>query len=94
MQLKDIAAKLFELWNLMDTSKEERNTFSSITSILGSSESEITDRGALSTEMIEKVSTSFPSFFFLFFHSLPFNLEMKMIKIEMSFCRHQQKWIG
>ncbi|KAK4261857.1 hypothetical protein QN277_004798 [Acacia crassicarpa] len=53
---KDIVAKLFELWNLMDSSKEERNGFSSITSILASSESEITDRGALSTEMIEKAS--------------------------------------
>ena len=58
MQLKDIVAKLFDLWNLMDSSKEERNGFSSITSILGSSESEITGRGALSTEMIEKVLNS------------------------------------
>lgn len=55
-KLKDIVAKLFELWNLMDSSKEERNGFSSVTSILGSSESEITDRGALSTEMIEKAA--------------------------------------
>ena len=55
MQLKDVVAKLFELWNLMDSSKEERNSFLRITSIFGSSESEITERGVLSTEMIEKV---------------------------------------
>lgn len=55
MQLKDIVAKLFELWNLMDSSKEEKNSFSRITSILGSSESEVTEGGVLSTEVIEKV---------------------------------------
>lgn len=75
MQLKDVVAKLFELWNLMDSSKEERNSFRVITSVVGTSESEITDRGVLSTEMIEKVSkflsVSSP-FVYLFFHS--FNL--------------------
>ncbi|XP_014490961.1 65-kDa microtubule-associated protein 6 [Vigna radiata var. radiata] len=55
-KLKDVVAKLFELWNLMDSSKEERNSFMVITSIVGTSESEITDRGVLSTEMIEKAS--------------------------------------
>ncbi|RZB54389.1 65-kDa microtubule-associated protein 6, partial [Glycine soja] len=49
-------AKLFELWNLMDSSKEERNCFMKITSIVETSESEITERGVLSTEMIEKGS--------------------------------------
>lgn len=61
MQLKDVVAELFELWTLMDSSKEERNSFLRITSILGSSEPEITERGVLSTEMIEKVE-SFPLF--------------------------------
>ncbi|KAL5189260.1 65-kDa microtubule-associated protein 6 [Glycine soja] len=56
MQLKDVMAKLFELWNLMDSSKEERNCFMKITSIVETSESEITERGVLSTEMIEKAS--------------------------------------
>ncbi|KHN03201.1 65-kDa microtubule-associated protein 6 [Glycine soja] len=55
-QLKDVVAKLFELWNLMDSSKEERNCFMKITSIVETSESEITERGVLSTEMIEKGS--------------------------------------
>ncbi|KAI5432437.1 hypothetical protein KIW84_036249 [Lathyrus oleraceus] len=36
-KLKDIVANLFELWNLMDTSKEERNTFLRITSIVATS---------------------------------------------------------
>lgn len=55
IQLKDIVASLFELWNLMDSPKEEKNTFSRITSILASSESEIIEPGVLSTEMIEQV---------------------------------------
>lgn len=70
MQLKDVVSELFELWNLMDSSKEERNCFLRITSIVGTSESEITERGVLSTEMIEKVSKlpSVPSpFIFLSF---------------------------
>ncbi|KAG8637579.1 hypothetical protein MANES_15G138700v8 [Manihot esculenta] len=55
-KLKDIVASLFELWNLMDSPKEEKNTFSRITSILASSESEIIEPGVLSTEMIEQAS--------------------------------------
>ncbi|KAI5410861.1 hypothetical protein KIW84_056128, partial [Lathyrus oleraceus] len=55
-KLKDIVANLFELWNLMDTSKEERNTFLRITSIVATSPSEITERGGLSTDVIEKAS--------------------------------------
>ncbi|XP_061348787.1 65-kDa microtubule-associated protein 6-like [Gastrolobium bilobum] len=55
-KLKGVVAKLFELWNLMDSSNKERNSFLRITSILGSSESEITERGVLSTEIIEKAS--------------------------------------
>ncbi|MED6184842.1 hypothetical protein PIB30_051340 [Stylosanthes scabra] len=56
LKLKDIVAQLFELWNLMDSSNEERNGFLRVTSISGSSESQITERGILSTEMIEKAS--------------------------------------
>ncbi|OIW01884.1 hypothetical protein TanjilG_31066 [Lupinus angustifolius] len=55
-KLRDVVVELFELWNLMDSSKEERNSFLRITSILGSSESEITERGVLSTAIIEKAS--------------------------------------
>lgn len=55
MQLKDVVASLLELWNLMGSPKEEKNNFSRITSILGSSETEITEPGVLSTEIIEQV---------------------------------------
>ncbi|KAG2701720.1 hypothetical protein I3760_06G057600 [Carya illinoinensis] len=54
LKLKDIVASLLELWNLMDSPKEEKNNFSRITSILGSSETEITEPGVLSTEIIEQ----------------------------------------
>ncbi|XAR64492.1 hypothetical protein NMG60_11024861 [Bertholletia excelsa] len=55
-KLKDICASLSELWNLMDSTKEEKSNFSSITSILGSSELEILELGALSIENIEQAS--------------------------------------
>ena len=55
MQVKDIVASLFELWNLMDSPKEEKNRFSRITSILKLSETELTEPGVLSTEIIEQV---------------------------------------
>ncbi|KAI3467947.1 hypothetical protein Pfo_024610 [Paulownia fortunei] len=55
-KLKDVAGSLFELWNLMDIPKEEKVCFLTITSILGSSESEIVQPGTLSVEVIEQVS--------------------------------------
>lgn len=55
MQLKDIVASLLELWNLMDSSKEERSKFSRITFILGNAEPEITEPGCLSTDIVEQV---------------------------------------
>ncbi|XP_050275652.1 65-kDa microtubule-associated protein 6 [Quercus robur] len=56
MKVKDIVASLFELWNLMDSPKEEKNRFSRITSILKLSETEMTGPGVLSTEIIEQAS--------------------------------------
>ncbi|XP_075658218.1 65-kDa microtubule-associated protein 6 [Castanea sativa] len=56
MKVKDIVASLFELWNLMDSPKEEKNRFSMITSILKLSETEMTEPGVLSTEIIEQAS--------------------------------------
>lgn len=56
MKVKDIVASLFELWNLMDSPKEEKNCFSRITSILKFSETEMTEPGVLSTEIIEQAS--------------------------------------
>ncbi|KAL6188068.1 hypothetical protein ACLB2K_039462 [Fragaria x ananassa] len=55
-KLKDVVASLFELWNLMDSSKEEMNRFSRITYILGNAEPEITHPGLLSTDVIEQAS--------------------------------------
>ncbi|KAJ0038743.1 hypothetical protein Pint_22508 [Pistacia integerrima] len=55
-KLKSILASLFDLWNLMDSPKEEKNSFSKITSVLRLSESEVTEPGILSTEIIEEAS--------------------------------------
>ncbi|PRQ40216.1 putative microtubule-associated protein, MAP65/Ase1/PRC1 [Rosa chinensis] len=55
-KLKDVVASLYELWNLMDSSKEEMNKFSRITYILGNAEPEITHPGLLSTDVIEQAS--------------------------------------
>ncbi|CAB4265284.1 unnamed protein product [Prunus armeniaca] len=55
-KLKDIVASLLELWNLMDSSREERSKFSRITFILGNSEPDITEPGFLSTDIIEQAS--------------------------------------
>uniref|UniRef100_A0A5B7B446 Microtubule-associated protein 6 n=1 Tax=Davidia involucrata TaxID=16924 RepID=A0A5B7B446_DAVIN len=55
-KLKDIFASLFELWNLMDSTNEEKHNFSRVTSILGSSELEIVEPGALSMETLEQAS--------------------------------------
>ncbi|KAJ0094895.1 hypothetical protein Patl1_15660 [Pistacia atlantica] len=55
-KLKSILASLFDLWNLMDSPKEEKNSFSKITSVLRLPESEVTESGILSTEIIEEAS--------------------------------------
>lgn len=55
-KLKDVAASLFELWNLMDTTKEEQVKFSRINFILGSAESDIVEPGALSLDVIEQIT--------------------------------------
>ncbi|KAJ4829110.1 hypothetical protein Tsubulata_032893 [Turnera subulata] len=55
-KLKDIVASLCELWNLMDSPKEEKKNFSRIINILGLSESEIIEPGLLSTEIIDQAS--------------------------------------
>lgn len=53
--MKDIVASLFELWNLMDSPREEKRKFLRITSVVGLSEAEIKEPGVLSTEIIEQV---------------------------------------
>ncbi|XP_058078302.1 65-kDa microtubule-associated protein 6 [Magnolia sinica] len=55
-KLKDIVASLFELWNLLDASEEEKNRFRRVTCILGTSEQEVTASGVLSLEIIEQAA--------------------------------------
>ncbi|XP_042053281.1 65-kDa microtubule-associated protein 6-like isoform X1 [Salvia splendens] len=55
-KLKDVSGSLFELWNLMDTSKEDKASLLRITSVLGLSESEIVQPGALSPEIVQQAS--------------------------------------
>lgn len=76
MQLKDVAGLLFELWTLMDTTREEKSKLSRITSVLRLSEAEVTEPGALSLEVIEQVCEHAQSFqiycLFVFFPLLVF----------------------
>ncbi|KAI7756513.1 hypothetical protein M8C21_014502 [Ambrosia artemisiifolia] len=56
LKLKDIAASLFELWQIMDSTREEKSYFSKITSVIRLSEAEIVEPAALSLEVIEQAS--------------------------------------
>lgn len=62
MQLKDVSGLLFELWALMDTTREEKSKLSRITSILRLSETDVTEPGALSLEVIHQVGEHLPIF--------------------------------
>ncbi|KAK9065052.1 hypothetical protein SSX86_016435 [Deinandra increscens subsp. villosa] len=55
-KLKDSVTSLFELWNIMDTKREEKHQISRITSVIRLSEAEIVEPGALSTEIIQQAS--------------------------------------
>jgi protein regulator of cytokinesis 1 len=55
-KLKDVAASLFELWNLMESNKDEKVNFPWINSIVNLAESDISDPGALSMEIIQQTS--------------------------------------
>lgn len=80
LQLKDIVASLSELWNLMDSSREEKNNFSRIALILGKSESEITEQGFLSMEIVEQVWKLFH--YFQIFYS--YKLDPKVLLISFT----------
>uniref|UniRef100_A0A7N0UKY6 Uncharacterized protein n=2 Tax=Kalanchoe fedtschenkoi TaxID=63787 RepID=A0A7N0UKY6_KALFE len=56
LKLKNFASMLSELWSLMDTPYEEKIKFSDLTFLAGSPETEITQPGLLTTEMIEQAS--------------------------------------
>lgn len=51
-KLQETVTKLLELWNLMDSSQEERSHFERVTSAIGSSD--VTQAGVLAIETIEK----------------------------------------
>ncbi|KAH7316250.1 hypothetical protein KP509_21G085200 [Ceratopteris richardii] len=52
--IQDLGTSLFELWNLMDTSHDERRPFRTITNIIGVKEDEISGSGMLSLERIHQ----------------------------------------
>lgn len=70
MQLKDVMGSLFELWSLMDTTREERRKLSRIISVLDISESKVVEPGALTLEVIQQVCLLI-SFHLLFCSSFP-----------------------
>ncbi|KAI3979344.1 hypothetical protein MKX01_036388 [Papaver californicum] len=55
-KLKAVLASLSELWNLMDSPKEERSRFRTTLFILGMSEAQITESGVLSVDIIEEAA--------------------------------------
>ncbi|KAL9678626.1 hypothetical protein QQ045_016474 [Rhodiola kirilowii] len=54
LKLKNLASALSELWNLMDSPYEEKIIFADLTFVAGSSETEISQPGLLTTEIIEQ----------------------------------------
>ncbi|OVA20048.1 Microtubule-associated protein [Macleaya cordata] len=53
-KLQELAAQLFDLWNLMDTSSEERSLFDHVTCNISASVDEVTIPGALALDLIEQ----------------------------------------
>lgn len=53
-KLQELAAQLIDLWNLMDTSEEERSLFDHVTCNISASVDEVTIPGALALDLIEQ----------------------------------------
>ncbi|KAF8410799.1 hypothetical protein HHK36_003336 [Tetracentron sinense] len=53
-KLQELAAQLTDLWNLMDTSTEERSLFDHVTCNISASVDEVTIPGALALDLIEQ----------------------------------------
>ncbi|XP_047341870.1 65-kDa microtubule-associated protein 1-like isoform X1 [Impatiens glandulifera] len=53
-KLQELASQLVDLWNLMDTSEEERQLFDHITCNISASVEEVTIPGALALDLIEQ----------------------------------------
>ncbi|KAF8718514.1 hypothetical protein HU200_025286 [Digitaria exilis] len=54
LKLQGIVEKLYKLWNLMESTEQERRQFAKVAAVLGSSEEEITSAGILSLETIQE----------------------------------------
>nr|CAB3496543.1 unnamed protein product [Digitaria exilis] len=54
LKLQGIVEKLYKLWNLMESTEQERRQFAKVAAVLGSSEEEITSAGILSLESIQE----------------------------------------
>ncbi|KAK3147870.1 hypothetical protein QOZ80_3BG0287790 [Eleusine coracana subsp. coracana] len=54
LKLQDIVEKLHKLWNLMESTEQERRHFAKVAGVLGSTEEEITSPGILSLETIQE----------------------------------------
>ncbi|KAL6648493.1 hypothetical protein ACP70R_012717 [Stipagrostis hirtigluma subsp. patula] len=55
VKLQEIVEKLHKLWNLMESTEQERRHFAKVAAVLGSTEEEITSPGMLSLETIQEV---------------------------------------
>lgn len=53
-KLQELATQLIDLWNLMDTSEEERRLFDHVTCNISASVDEVTASGALAMDLIEQ----------------------------------------
>ncbi|XP_030453532.1 65-kDa microtubule-associated protein 1-like isoform X2 [Syzygium oleosum] len=53
-KLQELATQLIDLWNLMDTSEEERQLFDHVTCNISASVDEVTAPGALAMDLIEQ----------------------------------------
>lgn len=53
-KLQEIVGKLHKLWNLMESTEQDRRRFAEVAAILGSSEEEITSPSVLSLETIQE----------------------------------------
>jgi protein regulator of cytokinesis 1 len=54
-QIQALASQLTDLWNLMDTSADERQLFDHVTCNISSTLDEVTAPGALDIDLIEQV---------------------------------------
>ncbi|CAD6210348.1 unnamed protein product [Miscanthus lutarioriparius] len=54
LKLQEIVEKLHKLWNLMESTEQERINFSEVAAVLGSTEEEINSPGILSLETIQE----------------------------------------